>query len=103
MRQQKTWHQSLGLLGPCKGLLSDPLLPGLWLAWEPGRGDRGDPPGSALSPGVRSRPGLVCSEVGSLDGDLCSGQEAGMVCLVMPPPSRCWDPAVPRLPSSWEL
>lgn len=49
------------------------------------------------------RPGLVCSEVRPLNGDLHGGEEAGMVCMVMPPLSRCWGPAVCRLPSSWEL
>lgn len=63
----------------------------------------GSPWETLRAAGFGTRPGLVWSELGPLDGDLHGWEEAGMVCMVMPPLSRCWGPAVRLLPSSWDL
>lgn len=61
---------------------------------------RGPPWRHAELLGLGKRPGLVRSAVGPLDGDVHGGEEAGWSTGT---PSRCWGPAVHRLPSNWEL
>lgn len=77
VRQQKSRHRGLGLLECCKGLSSRPTTPWAPAGVEADKGCGGVPLGNTQSCGVRARPGLVYGKVGSPDGDLRGGQEAG--------------------------